>query len=489
MRSMVRMVAGLALAAGLCAGAAWADPVKVRVDSGSLAGESADGVNAFKGVPYAAPPVGDLRWRAPQPVAAWQGDRAATAFGAGCMQAGGRGGQLSEDCLYLNVYAPPGARNAPVMVWIHGGSNTGGSGSIYNGAAFAKQGIVTVTLNYRLGALGFFAHPAITAAAGASDPLANYGLMDQTAALQWVQRNIAAFGGDPRKVTVFGESAGAIDIYALLGARSSRGLFSQAILESNITWGESASLATAETQGRALAVRAGATETASLADLRAIPADKLIAAAQGAQFPMVDGRFMTEGSLAAMAAGHTVDVPLIVGSNSFEASLVQRNMPEATWTNWTNSQAGAPARFIAAKSATGAPSWLYFFSYVPEARRATSPGAAHASEIPYVFGGSTRPPGAPAPTNVAATPGATPAPAAAPAPPAQTPEDIAMASLMHSCWVAFAKTGTPTCGSTPWPAYTPATDRLMEFGAPSGVRTNFRKAELDAAQAAQAGAR
>lgn len=477
----MRIAAAIALALALTP-AALGEPARTSVPGGALVGEKTDGVIAFKGIPFAAPPVGDLRWKPPQPVAPWTGDRMANAYGPSCPQNARLGAEakVSEDCLYLNVFAPENARNLPVMVWIHGGSNLNGSGSIYNGAAFAKSGVVTVTINYRMGALGFFAHPLLTKAAGKDEPLANYGLMDQTAALQWVQKNISAFGGDPAKVTVFGESAGAINIYALLGLKSSRGLFSQAILESNITWGESPSLADMEKDGAALAVRAGAAESASLSDLRAIPATKLVEAANGARFPIVDGRFMTETSLSAMAGKRTVDVPLIVGSNSYEASLVRQLQGQAA-TDWTNSQAGAPARYIAARSADGKPSWLYFFSYVATERRTPdSMGAAHAAEIPYVFGGQMRPADAP--------PAA--AGSALAAPPAPSEEDKAMAALMHSCWVAFAKTGAPTCASGPaWPAYTPANDQLMEFGSPSGVRTGFRKAELDKALAAQSGAR
>jgi len=487
MRAMMRMLAGVGLAAGLaaCAGspatetAAGGAP-KARVDGGVIVGAMEGDIAEFKGVPFAAPPVGQLRWKPPQKVVAWSGEKQATAFGASCPQSSRLGAEnkTSEDCLYLNVYQPKGAKAAPVMVWIHGGSNLNGSGSIYNGAAFAKDGIVFVTVNYRMGGLGFFAHPEITKAAAKDEPLANYGLMDQTAALQWVQKNIGQFGGDPKRVTVFGESAGAIDIYALLGLKTSKGLFSQAILESNITWGDSASLSAAEADGKKLAVKAGASETATLAELRAIPAEKFVTARGGdAEFPMVDGRFMTETSLQAVANKHHVDVPLIVGTNSHEATLIASRAPKETWTQWTNSQAGAPARFIAAKSADGAPSWLYFFSYVATDQRATAFGAGHASEIAYVYGGQSRPPGA------AVQPGAPPR--AEP-----TVEDKAMASLMHSCWVAFAKTGEPKCASGPaWPKYSAASDQLMEFGTPSGVRTNFRKAELDAATAAEAGAR
>jgi len=461
--------------AGLAAaGAAFAEPVKAKVAEGVVVGDLADGIVTYKGLPYAAPPVGDLRWKPPQPAAKWTDERTATEFGASCTQTARLGAEAktSEDCLFLNVWAPKGAKKAPVMVWIHGGSNTNGSGAIYNGAAFAKDGIVTVTINYRMGPFGFFAHPGITAAASPTEPLANYGLMDQTAALRWVQANIASFGGDPKKVTVFGESAGAINIYGLLGLKTSKNLFSKAILESNITWGDSAPLAKAEEDGKALAIRAGAAEDARLADLRAIPADKLLAAQNGALFPIVDGRFMTESSISAVANKRIVDVPMIIGTNSFEASLVARNMQGQALTDWTNSQAGAPARYIAAKSAGGKPVWLYFFSYVPADKREGSPGAAHAAEIPYVFGGMTR----------------SPIPGAAPA--VQSDEDKAMATLIHGCWVAFAKNGTAKCPSGPiWPKYSPKSDKLMEFGSPSGVRENFRKAELDAAQAAEPAAK
>ena len=430
----MRGLAAGAVALGLMwAGAAVAEPVKAKVEQGVLVGDQAGGVASFRGIPFAAPPVGDLRWRAPQPAARWTGERAAQEHGSSCVQRSrGGGSRSSEDCLYLNVQAPAGAKGAPVMVWIHGGSNTGGSGAMYDSPAFAKDGVVTVTFNYRLGPLGFFAHPAISAAAGAGEPLANYGLMDQLAALRWVQANIKAFGGDPRRVTVFGESAGAIDIYALLGLKAARGLFSQAIVESNITWGASPPLAMAEADGQALAAKAGAAAGATLAELKAIPAEKLSAAQQGALFPIVDGRLMTESSLQAMANKHTVDVPLIVGSNSWEAWLDQSAKGQAA-VDWTNSRAGAPARFIAAKSADGKPAWLYFFSYVPtEKRSPDNPGAPHAGEIYYVFNGQLAGPmSTPNPNN----------PVAGPAKPSD--EDKAMAATMHACWVAFAKTGSP----------------------------------------------
>ncbi|HEV2531915.1 carboxylesterase/lipase family protein [Phenylobacterium sp.] len=476
---MKRWIAGALALSLIWAGAASAEPAKVKIGQGVLVGEQAGGIASFRGVPFAAAPVGDLRWKPPQPAPHWSGERAASAYSANCMQRTRPGGaKPSEDCLYLNVQAPAGAKGAPVMVWIHGGSNTGGSGAMYDSPAFAKDGVVMVTINYRLGPFGFFAHPAIRKAAGANEPLADYSLMDQLAALKWVQANIKAFGGDPKRVTVFGESAGAIDIYALLGLKGARGLFSQAIVESNITWGDSAPLAKAEADGQALAVRAGASPAATLAELKAIRAEKLATAQEGALFPIVDGRLMSESSLQAMANGHTLDVPLIVGSNSWEAWLRQPLKGQDA-VDWTNSQGGAPARFIAAKSAGGKPAWLYFFSYVAtEKRSPDNQGAPHAGELYYVFDGQLMPPlSTPNPQN----------PVSGPAHPSD--EDKAMAATVHACWVSFAKTGTPRCGTAAWPTYDPKTDQLMEFGSPSAVRTHFRKAALDAAQAAEPGAR
>ncbi|CAN5283670.1 carboxylesterase family protein [soil metagenome] len=476
---MKHLFAGALALAMICAGAAQAgDVATVKIGQGTLIGDRTDGIATFRGIPFAAPPVGDLRWMPPQPAPKWTGERKATEFSANCVQAFRGGTKPSEDCLYLNVSVPQGAKNNPVMVWIHGGSNTSGSGAQYDSPAFAKDGIVTVSINYRLGPLGFFAHPAITKSATAAEPLADYGLMDQVAALKWVQANIKAFGGDPSRVTVFGESAGAIDIYALLGLKSAKGLFSQAIVQSNITWGDSAPLAAAEAAGQALVAKAGAAPAATLADLKAIPAEKLVAAQQGALFPIVDGRMMTESSVQAMANKHTVDVPLMVGSNSWEAWLNQSLKGQAA-TDWTDSQGGAPARFIAAKSADGKPAWLYFFSYVAtEKRKPDYPGAPHAGEIYYVFNTEL---GA-----QLATPSAV-NPVSGPAKPSD--EDRAMAATVHACWVSFAKNGTPKCGATAWPKYDAKSDQLMEFGAPSGVRTNFRKAALDKAQGAEAAAR
>jgi para-nitrobenzyl esterase len=211
----------------------------VRVEGGLVEGAVAGDVLSFKGIPYATPPVGALRWRAPQPVAAWKGARKADAFASDCMQvpfpsdAAPLGTPPAEDCLYLNVWRPAtDAKRRPVLVWLHGGGfvNGGSSPAVYDGSAFARRGLVFVSLNYRLGRFGFFAHPALTAAH--EGPLGNYGLLDQIAALRWVQRNIARFGGDPARVTLIGESAGGVSVLDLMASPMAKGLFRQTVVMS-----------------------------------------------------------------------------------------------------------------------------------------------------------------------------------------------------------------------------------------------------------------
>jgi para-nitrobenzyl esterase len=485
----------------LAGAAAAQDRPVVATASGPVKGVAADGQVAFKGIPFAAPPVGTMRWKAPAPPASWTAPRDASDYGPICRQparpdgvlAAGANRPQSEDCLYLNVWAPKGAKAAPVMVWIHGGAHRFGSGEgpIYEGVDFARDGVVLVTLNYRLGALGYFAHPGLTKAAAPNEVLANYGLMDQMAALAWVKKNIAAFGGDPKNVTVFGESAGGQSILALLATPSAKGLFDKAIVESGGGWTAPATLAAEEAKGVAkMSHDAGLGADATADQLRAVPADKLLDGAAGGAAgvgPIQDGKLTPETPAQAFADGHAIDVPLIIGSNSYEASLM-KNFPipvkaalarmtpaqKAAYGDLGSEQAlvdalytdtvmGAPARWIAGKAAAGAPSFLYHFSYVAAAQRGKVPGASHGSEIVYVFEAASR----------------------LGAARAAAPEDQAVSSLMHSCWVGFAKTGKPACKSGPaWPAYSPASDHLMEFGVESGVRTNFRKAQLDADQAA-----
>ena len=265
----------------------------VRIESGSISGTAANGVRIFKGIPYAAPPIGDLRWRPPQPAAGWSDMRAADAFGPDCPQTPYPPGSIyaapprpqSEDCLYLNVWTAAAAGDKrPVMVWIHGGALTRGSGAtpVYDGSPLTKKGVVVVTINYRLGPLGYLAHPELTAESP-HHASGNYGVLDQIAALTWVQKNIAAFGGDPARVTIFGESAGSWSVNMLVASPLAKGLFVRAIGESGARFTPGAFLSddrngvtSAEKAGVAFA-KAGGAE--SLAALRAIPADKLVAVA------------------------------------------------------------------------------------------------------------------------------------------------------------------------------------------------------------------
>jgi para-nitrobenzyl esterase len=495
--------AALGMATSLLATSAPAadGPVKVAIDSGALVGTTQGNVRSFKGVPYVAAPVGALRWAPPAPVAAWKGERAADAYGPICPQPvnadgspnlGGASGTTSEDCLFLNVWTPAGAKGAPVMVWLHGGGNSLGAGSLgaYDGSAFVRDGVILVTINYRLGALGFFAHPALTKAAKADEPLVAYGIMDQIAALEWVKRNIAAFGGDPANVTVFGESAGGEDTLALMASPLARGLFAKAIVESGGGWSPPVTLAKLEARGVAVAAKAGAPAGATVEQLRALPLASLVGKSETLDFgPAVDGRLLKESVSQALGAGHVAAVPLMIGSNSYEASLMASfKLPAATilmvapaamkaaYTDEKTDQAkaaamftdevmGAPARWIAGQ-ASGGPSWLYHFAYVLDMLRATSPGAGHDSEIPFVFdswdhlgalGAGLK----------------------------QSDQDKAVTALVHSCWVSFAKSGAPTCAGGPaWPAYTRAGDALIDFDAQTTLKTHFRKTQYDAQEAA-----
>ncbi|MDP3853413.1 carboxylesterase/lipase family protein [Phenylobacterium sp.] len=488
---MLRFYA-MALGALMLAGPAQAQ-VKATVESGALAGSSGETADVFRNIPFAAPPTGRLRWAPPQPPAAWAGERDATANGPSCMQpmnadgtpnSGGANGPVTEDCLQLNVFAPKGAKKAPVMVWIHGGGHRTGAGWVYDGANFARDGVVLVSINYRLGPLGYFAHPSLTREAG-GDATGNYGLMDQIAALEWVQRNIAAFGGDPKNVTVFGESAGGMSTLALLATPRAKPLFKKAIVQSGGGWFPPSTLAAQEAEGAKAAETlrlAGA--NAPVGDLRKLPAATLIAKIGGDFGPFVDGKLMTETPTQAFAAGRAADVPLIIGANSGEDSLLGGWKPEmaamipapARTVYVEEAAAGdetlaravftdrimvGPARWVAARASGGKPAWLYHFSYVGSRFRPAVKRAFHAAEIQYVFEYWGR-----------RTPMS-----------AVSDEDKAMASLMHACWVSFAKAGVPKCGPQAWPAYSPKSDQLMEFGAGNGVRPAFRKSRLDAQEA------
>jgi para-nitrobenzyl esterase len=459
----------------------------VTVSSGALAGRVEDGVVVFRGVPFAAPPVGPLRWRPPQPPAEWSGVRDAARFGPACLQGhprgltdvtpyGGAPEPTSEDGLTLNVWAPlHAAAPAAVMVFFHGGSGIFGSGALpyYSGAAFARDGVVLVTANYRLGALGGFAHPALTQAARADgDLMGAYATMDQMAALRWVKRNIAAFGGDPGNVTIFGESAGAISVLNLLTMPLARGLFDKAIVQSGGGWFPAGpSRKRAEAAGVEIGAACGVPADGSVEALRAIPGQQLMdVTLPGAGF--TDPRLAPEGLTSAIAAGRHAKTPLMIGVNSGEDSLLDsgdglarlradikprvmarlRSLypgadDETLARNYFRDGVGtAAARWVARRWSRKAPAHIYYFEHVDEAARGRRERAPHGSELFYVF----------------ETLGLQPASIGASAP---TAGDRGVAADMHARWVAFAKQGDPNAeGLSPWPSCRPARDFWLVFG-------------------------
>ena len=484
----------LALMAALIGLPAAAEPVHVALDSGRLSG-SADGpVMSFKGVPYASPPVGPLRWRPPQPAQAWTGERDAAAFGPKCPQAGqaeGAAPAQSEDCLTLNVWAPAHVEHpAPVMVWLHGGGNRGGasSGRYYDGTSFGRDGVVLVSLNYRLGPLGFFAHPALTAEAAGDQPLANYGLMDQIAALQWVRRNIRVFGGDPDNVTVFGESAGGVDVLSLLTAPAARGLFAKAIVESGGLFEHPETLQQSQVTGARIATALGLNgASATAAQLRALPADALVKQEIYGDGPIIDGRLLRQDVTAAFSRGEVPSIPLIIGYNSNEGSLMEDDpsrsaellseftaaqlaaahqaYPEAAddaalaHALFRDSHFAFPAWWIAGHAPKGAPVYLYRFGYIRVRQRGRMTGANHGAEIPYVFDSWSQSPGGGV---------------------FMTDSERAEASLVHGCWVAFARTGARACPPAPaWPRAIAEDPQLMVFATDATTVAKADRRQLD----------
>jgi para-nitrobenzyl esterase len=512
-----------------------APPPAVQLDSGAVQGAVDDGVASYKAIPFAAPPVGELRWRPPQPIAPWKGVRPAAEYGADCMQ--GRFGpppapgappspQPSEDCLFLNVWKPASAARGaklPVMFWIYGGGFMGGSSSSPNtsGAQFAKQGVLLVAANYRVGRFGFFAFPALNRER-TDEPKSNYAYIDQIAALQWVKRNIAAFGGDPNNVTIFGFSAGGVSVHSLLASPMARGLFHKAIAESG---GSRDSVLTArpmskdgadpnypvsaETIGIEFARSMGieGTDLAALAKLRALSSEQVLRggpAPPGARAPfyettpVLDGKLITETAEAAYKAGHQPRVPFMAGSNSADTAgnRIRATTKEQLWAHfgqWSQQAKAAydpdgtaelpalisranddfgqaePARFAAnAFAANGSPVYRYRFSYVQTAlRERMRNGAPHGGEIAFVFGtlgtGGFGPP----------------VPASA--------EDQTVARMAQSYWVNFAKSGDPNGTGLPvWPRHDPSKDLIFDFHPDStaGAIPDVRKARLDVMQLA-----
>jgi para-nitrobenzyl esterase len=489
-------IAFMACLAGNPAAAQPSTSPAVKTAQGALVGTEVNGIEVFKGVPYAAPPTGPLRWRPPQPAVVWTGVRAATTFGPACLQPTGAAniagdpGPVSEDCLTLNVWAPKGARHLPVMIWIHGGGTRFGSSSqpIYDGTPFARDGVVFVSLNYRLAGLGFFAHPAITREAGPEAPLGNYGLMDQMAALAWVKRNVTAFGGDPHNITVFGESSSAVDVQALMAIRADGDTFQKALVESSCDWEEPVTLVERETDGLAMAAQAGLGPDATAAQLRALPGTAFLDPGFKFEFdPFIDGRLRTETVTQAFADGHVPAIPLMLGSNSYEGAIAQNLAPlkglaqqlAALYPNHgegdvalrlldTDRYFGAPCRWIAGENARKAPTFLYRFSYLPKAMRGILPGAAHGTELPFVFDAWSRYPPRVASFLLGSNAG-------------PTPEDLTMTREMHACWISFAKTGRPACPGAPaWPTYSRSKDELINFDIATTVQNHVRAAQYDA---------
>lgn len=457
------------------------DAPVVAAHAGSLRGVAEAGVHVFRGVPYASPPIADLRWRPPASLPPWSGVREAAEFGAACPQPASPFADhatVSEDCLFLNVWAPDQARKAPVLVWIHGGSLVSGAASeaIYDGAAFAGQGVVLVSINYRLGALGWLAHPGLSAESP-DNISGNYGLMDQIEALRWVRRNISAFGGDPDNVTIAGESAGALSVLYLMAAPEARGLFHRAIAQSAymitqpaLRDGAWADWPDAETRGVSLADALAAADPAAL---RAMSAEAIVeGTARAAWFPLanVDGRILPRQLVETFDRGEQAPVPVLAGYNEGEIRSLRFLLPPAPATaaiyadeirarygdlanaflarypaetmsasmlattrdamyGWTSE------RLAAKQAALGAPAFLYYFDHGYPAADEGGFRAFHASEIPFVFGTTD------------ATPRYWP-------PVPQDARERRLSDAMSSYWATFARDGAPRApGEEDWRAY------------------------------------
>ncbi|ESQ91483.1 carboxylesterase [Asticcacaulis sp. AC460] len=507
MKSVRHLVAAAAAtAAGMLALPVMA-ATPVATVSGKVEGVTAAGVESFKGIPFAAPPVGDLRWRAPQPAAKWSGVRKADTFGHDCMQTpfGGDAAPLgttpAEDCLVINVWRPAGVSptaKLPVIFWIYGGGfvNGGSSPPVYDGSAFARKGVIMVSFNYRLGRFGFFGFPALSAENKDNGLLGNYGYMDQIAALKWVQANIAGFGGDPANVTIFGESAGGGSVHTLMTSTQSQGLFAKAIVQSGGGRGnlmgnrelttDKPNLPSSETLGVNFARRKGVqgSDAAALASLRALSAEEvndglgMMTMGQAGETyggPMVDGRIVAEAPQAVYEAGRQAKVPFMIGGDTADIGFGFAPTKEAAFGAFgaLADQAKAaydpdgtkplpqinaeiamdkmmiePSRFVAATLAKqGLPAYEFRFGYVAESMKSEwKTGTPHATEIPYVMDTVKEKYG----DKLTAT-------------------DARIADQTNSYWANFAKTGNPNGAGLPqWPKYDPAADILMVF-TPEGV--------------------
>jgi para-nitrobenzyl esterase len=469
--------------------------------NGAITGEKND-ISVYKGIPFAAPPVGDLRWRPPQPVESWEGVRDALKFGSIAPQQSPfpTGETQSEDCLYLNVWTPAktASDHLPVMVWIHGGGFTFGAGStiIYYGTRIAEQGVVVVTLNYRLNILGGFAHPRLSQESqhGVSG---NYGLLDQIEALRWVSRNIGRFGGDPDNVTIFGESAGGLSVTALMISPMTKGLFQRAIVESG-SRGAMGTLEGAEKAGIELVEKMHLEDDSTLlTTLRSKPWKELPDAARFRGGPVVDGWVFTDQPENLWAKGEQHDVPMIVGYNRDEATFFLRGRaalpatvdeykkavaerfphgaqrilelyPAKTdddvyWAEIalrTDSSLGVTApQQLRGMFIVPAKGWLYYFTRVPPGPTAKRMGASHAAELRYVFGTI----------------------------PASSAEvDRRLSEAMIRYWTQFAKSGNPNQPGLPdWPAFEKGSEGYLELGDTIRAGKDLKRAKIEAIQAAR----
>lgn len=479
LRSLALMVMGVVSILALLEWPAWAGPTAslvVHIRAGSVSGtDVSGGIVAFKGIPYAAPPIGPLRWRPPQPVMPWSEVRASSHFGDDCMQTPyviPTGQKASEDCLTVNVWTSTDYRKThrPVMVFIYGGAFIGGSSAypLYDGARLAREGVVVVSFNYRVGIFGFLAHPELSAESE-EHVSGNYGLLDQIAALRWVKTNIQVFGGDPDQVTVFGESAGAVSIAVLMTSPRAKGLFEQAILQSP-TLPPLASLAAAEKSGAAVG-RIAALRDMSAAELLThndhfYPrSNSRTARLTGFPAPIVDGAVLPEQPRAVFDTGILNAVPMIVGINADEGRMFS---PEGASADATAAVGDATfvesARWIArGASRDEAKTFAYVFT------RAVNGGPlppTHSEELPFVFGSLEQP--------------------SFIKHPAADTDDLRLSGLMMRIWARFAATGDPNGAGLPeWPRYTRSTDPYLEFGTVVRAGAGFRKAQLDALEAGE----
>lgn len=468
----------------------------VDAPAGLLRGRSEGALNIFQGIPYAEPPIGARRWAPPAPMARWQGTRDATAFGPACYQPETKLNNIyangpmpmSEDCLTLNIWAPKDVRNAPVFFWIYGGALWGGSSRdpMYDGRKLAERGIVVVSINYRVGVLGWLAHPGLSSESpqGISG---NYGLLDQIAALQWVRANIGAFGGDPANVTIAGESAGGLSVMYLMASPQARGLFAKAIAQS--AYMISTPALKAETHGMPSAEQAGLTLGAALhapdiASLRALDPDKLTnaaAAAGFAPFGAIDGHVLTDQLVSTFDKSEQARVPMLAGFNQgeirslrvlappmpasaadYERGIRERygdladaflqlypasDMAESILATTRDALYGWTAeRLVAKQAAIGVPSYLYLFDHGYPAADQAGLHAFHASELPFVFG------------NLDGTPPLWPKVPA-------TAEETGLSEAMLDYWSSFARTGRPEVAHAPaWPRFDAARS-YMHFAA------------------------